>query len=423
MKEFRAGSGPEASVARTGPRSELLLPLSTTPWECGENGFELRVAARDPNGVARVTCRVERKSTAEGAITCTLVPDGDSALGALWRGSVDLPMSWSRADVKAIVEAEDAYGAKSITTLERVVGVLRPKVPARLQVTFAGRIVAPMRLVRGNANNVYVFGGRGDDLEDELFRRSGLYEFNALQTARSWQVSMPPGSIADYYLDEHEVTVEEFAEFLRAPDGYDASRNWIAGGGAADARKRDLVERARTTEAKLPMTDVTWFEASAYARWVRKSLPSALEWEHAVRGGSAYRPYSAWSAESPRAKPKFLDADRLSPVGTLDDVANDTGLLDLSGNASEWTSTVATSSSADPTASSRDDAITSSSDSMRYWVAGGSWSSSRRDFSTFDRRRCDARSRTIGFRCRLSAAEFLERLEDRSEPRFVSSFP
>lgn len=404
-------------VARAGPRAELVLPLATAAWDRGATGFELRVAARDANGVARATCRLRRVGADDAEIACALELDGYSALGSLWLGRVDLPLSWSRARVEMAIECEDGYGLRSITRAERDLAAIDADLPPRIRVVHGGRRVAPMRLVRGNRDGVYVYGGRGDDLENELFRRAALNPFNALQTSRSWRVELRPGAVADFYLDEHEVTVAEYAEFVRDARGYADERNWAAGGAPDEARRRELLDATLRNGPEMPMTDVSWAEASAYARWAGKELPSTVEWEYALRGGAAYRPYSSWRADRPTERPEHFATKRLHPVGELDDVTSDSAIRDLSGNVSEWTSTPAIGGAATAIAPN----AASLAADERAWVVGGSWKSARRDFSTLDRRRADARAPDIGFRCKTSASTFLARLEDHDEPRFESS--
>lgn len=405
-------------VARSGPRIELLMPLATTPWTRGASGFELRVAARDANGVESVRCLLQRVDRQGDELACELTRDGASSVGTLWRGNFDLPLSWSRSEVKMRIEAVDGYGLESASSARRMLARIEAELPERIRVEFAGRAISPMRLVRGNAGSVYVFGGRGDDLENDLFRRAGLSAFNALQTGRSWRIEMPPDSIADYYLDEHEVTAQEFAEFVHSSDGYANPRNWPDGYAPDSARLASWLDALTGVDTQMPVTDVRWSEAAAYAHWVGKGLPSALEWEHALRGGASYRPFASWDPAHPGIRPRFLSADMALPANALDDVAQDTGIGDLSGNVSEWTSTPAHADVpiVDPTRAVGAAPVT------RYWVAGGSFASARRDFSTFDRRRVESSAPTVGFRCRLAASDFLARLEDSDEPMF-RSFP
>jgi formylglycine-generating enzyme len=100
-----------------------------------------------------------------------------------------------------------------------------------------------------------------------------------------------------------------------------------------------------------PVVHVTHADATAYAHWAGKALPTEQEWECAARGGRQDSAY-AWGDEAfPRGQVlantwqgRFpwenlaLDGyERTSPVGAFP--PNDYGLLDTIGNVWEWTDT------------------------------------------------------------------------------------
>ena len=115
-----------------------------------------------------------------------------------------------------------------------------------------------------------------------------------------------------------EVTCGRYAEFLRAT-GRPAPPGWAEQQG----------------NEEMPVANVTWSEAAAFAAWAGCGLPTEEQWECACRGpsGQLYPWGDTWAPDN--AVLGFGPA----PVGSAKGDRSPCGCMDMAGNVAEWTAT------------------------------------------------------------------------------------
>lgn len=334
-------------VALSGPDVKTEEPSGIGRWHAAADGtWPLRLAIADPNGVATVQAEVLESRRAQSGINVQLQREvGSSDRQQVLSGSVTIPHEWSERDVFLRIVAADSQG----TTTESVSGpvqlpvIQRPR-PERLSVERGEHAATAMRLIAGNVAFPYLFGGRGDRVENLLFRDSGLAPFNKdprRAKPRSWQIEFSPGEIPDFYLDEAEVTVAQFLAFVEATDGYGAL--------VARDRREALRRQLRQLPGSAPVVGVTFAEASGYAQWVGKRLPTWVEWEFAVRGGALYRPFmkdgaieglstgvAEWTQSPLHYDPRFLSSPRGCAADNRALIAKPRPFAELAEEGSFW---------------------------------------------------------------------------------------
>ena len=159
-----------------------------------------------------------------------------------------------------------------------------------------------------------------------------------------------------FSIDTHNVTNREYLRFMR-DDGYQRRDLWTEAGWkwmtsqehaypSFWVRNADCWSyRGMFVEVPLPLdcpVYVSHDEASAYARWAGKELPSEAEWHRAANGtrSGEERAYP-WGTAAPDARHGNFDFQRWDPVavGSYPEGDSDFGVADLVGNGWEWTRT------------------------------------------------------------------------------------
>jgi len=157
---------------------------------------------------------------------------------------------------------------------------------------------------------------------------------NELLTKSVYDLGQYPArsvSVRTFWMDKMEVTNAEYADFVKGAK-YTAPGYWSNG-------------KPRSGEEQWPITYVSLADAKAFADWRSKrdglkyQLPSEEEWEYAARNGAEGTLYP-WGNQWLEGRAN-VDANSLRPVGSYPQGASRLGVLDLIGNAWEWTSTKA----------------------------------------------------------------------------------
>ena len=163
--------------------------------------------------------------------------------------------------------------------------------------------------------------------------------------------------VTAFAVDKYKVTNGQYLDFVAA-GGYEnpacwteADWNWRT---ERDIRHPAFWNRSRdrwyyrTMFAEIPLpldwpVYVSQGEASAYARWAGKSLPTEAQWHRAAYGTETgtERPFP-WGTAAPNPNKGNFDFARWDPtsVGAFPEGQSAFGVTDLLGNGWEWTSTV-----------------------------------------------------------------------------------
>ncbi len=159
-----------------------------------------------------------------------------------------------------------------------------------------------------------------------------------------------------FAVDRYKVTNGQFLEFMRS-GGYQESSLWTspdwawknANGIAHPAFWIPAGDhwnlRTMFDEIPLPLSwpvYVSHAEASAYARWSGKRLPTEPEWMRAAYGSRQGRQHAfPWGDAAPGAEHGYFDFERWdpAPVSAFPSARSEFGLDGLLANGWEWTAT------------------------------------------------------------------------------------
>jgi len=154
---------------------------------------------------------------------------------------------------------------------------------------------------------------------------------------------VPDTDTPAFYIARYLVTQAQFQAFVETPDGYADARHWR---GFESSRSEPA--NPSWPEPNGPRTDVDWFEALAFCRWLTArsavakpdwwvGLPTDGEWVQAYVGAiDRDFPWNGPSDPNRCANFRGSGLERTSAVGIFPAGRANSGALDMAGNVWEW---------------------------------------------------------------------------------------
>jgi len=174
--------------------------------------------------------------------------------------------------------------------------------------------------------------------------------------------------LAEYQIDQYEVSNKDYKQFVQktghaepfhwSQNGYNLlperlqltdldTLRWIASeyfkldedtGQMSKAQLLAAMASAQAQIDKLPVSNVSWYDADAYCRWQHKHLPSESQWEKAARGseGQEYPWGNDWQPSITNTGDNADNDSGLVAVGSFPANRSPYGVYDMSGNVWEW---------------------------------------------------------------------------------------
>lgn len=252
----------------------------------------------------------------------------------------------------------------------------------------------------------FVIGSTTEEAEaagrayEQFYLQRGNQE--TAKRARQWptdEINRSALTLAPFAIGRYPVTNAQYQQFVEA-GGYDPqadwwdepARTWLARDDAATEGLEQWQRRERKDQPEFwgdetfgharrnyPVVGISWYEASAFCRWLTQHLhdgydyllPSEAEWEYAARGLT--RRIYPWGNDK-------LDPERASydqtygfttlAVGCFPRGATPEGMLDMAGSVWEWTRSAYRAYPYDPTDGREDGADPAQ---KRFTLRGGSW--------------------------------------------------
>jgi formylglycine-generating enzyme required for sulfatase activity len=238
--------------------------------------------------------------------------------------------------------------------------------------------------------------GKDKIIEKMVFIPRGNYQLVAWESPTSAEVQLD-----DYYIDKYEVSNLDYKAFIET-GGYQNRQYWshpfikdgkeLSWKDAMELFKdrtglhgpRDWIDQEFPEgRGYYPVTNITWYEATAYAQFMNKKLPTLFQWEKAARDGrrSVEVIVMPWGKANPYEDIEMranFEGTNTKPVNSLEFGISPYGCYNMAGNVKEWCLNEMTGG---------------------FASTGGSWEDPYYMFATFGNFPGFFSSSSLGFRC------------------------
>jgi formylglycine-generating enzyme required for sulfatase activity len=296
----------------------------------------------------------EREEVAQEA-TRASVEARETAVAADRLAIVSTTDALQAATVQALATSDNAVATAEVAVNQTLVAerydvLFQEETTAQAATAEAQRaMVVALNTELEGETNTFLNSLIRDDTMPMVFITDGSYQMGI---ANGIDNPLRPVTIDSFYLDQYEVTVQQFANFLNQQGGnYGACNEMDCATTLISTSLTNLLITPGAFEPRpgtdhYPATWISWEGANSYCKFFGVRLPTEAEWEYAARGtdGRLY----PWGEEDPIQfvtaifnndptqslttffPSAFINVDRL-PEG-----ASPFGVYGMAGGAAEW---------------------------------------------------------------------------------------
>jgi len=298
---------------------ELYIPVSTEVFS--QNWLNSRKEG-NVDGIARLPRLLEvsleqddltiSAATGEQIKVWTGIPSYQSTpkVYPVKKQTINLPEEFGRYEGKLVIQLFQGRELQD----ERVV-ILPMQMPRLISKVTRTPAAAetPVDMIKIEGTNKYLFKNEDDQ---------GIIPYLTFPKGKSL-------AIRSFFMDKYPVTNRQFKEFLEATryspdDTVNFLKHWKSGNYPAG-------------QGNYPVVQVSWEDATAYARWAGKRLPSELEWQYAAQGGDTI--HWPWGNEFDSTRCN-VGLDHPTVVDSFTTGGSPFGVMDLVGNVWQLTNDI-----------------------------------------------------------------------------------